>query len=570
MAAAAIPSSALEQHIAVLGKTGSGKTSTAKLAVEQVVPAGSRVCVLDPIKSDWWGLTSSADGKRPGLPFQIIGGPKGHVPLHASAGKAIAGVVADGSLKHSIIDMADFGPRELHPFFVDFASTLFRNIRGVVYLVMEEAHLFAPKERVGEESMSIYWFKRLASAARTKGARIIVCTQRPAELHNTVLASCDTIIAHRVTFPEDQERIVKWFRGHTDKAQASEIAHNLGSLQKGEAYLCSHEAGIFERRQFPKITTYDNTATPTGDGAAHQVKTAPVDQDALRALIGTAVKEAEANDPKRLKAEVQRLTAELAKKPTTVQAPVNTAAIEDTVRKQVRGAWTPVVRELSATAARLAKTGQQLADGASALISELDSNARALSSLTTLMEATPAPMLNGHAPAVRPASKPGILLPPRPPAEGITSRQQRFLDVAATLTHLNTEVSRETVCGWLGVHPRGGSVGEELKALEVAGLIQNDRGRLTVTAQGHAAASPVDPAEAIERAKGGLSPRQTRIFDAVCNVYPESVTRDLVAAEMGIHPRGGSFGEDIARLVGRGLITSDRGSLRARDFLFAA
>ena len=53
-----IPEAALEQHIAVLGKTGSGKTSTAKLIVEQVVPRGARVCVLDPIKNgEGGGLT---------------------------------------------------------------------------------------------------------------------------------------------------------------------------------------------------------------------------------------------------------------------------------------------------------------------------------------------------------------------------------------------------------------------------------------------------------------------------------------------------------------------------------
>ena len=51
----AIPPSVLEQHIAFLGKTGSGKTSTAKLAIEQIVRENPnpRVCILDAIKSDW-------------------------------------------------------------------------------------------------------------------------------------------------------------------------------------------------------------------------------------------------------------------------------------------------------------------------------------------------------------------------------------------------------------------------------------------------------------------------------------------------------------------------------------
>ena len=58
------PTEVLRHHTAVLGKTGAGKTSTEKLIVEQVVADGARVCVLDTIKSDWWGITSSASGKR--------------------------------------------------------------------------------------------------------------------------------------------------------------------------------------------------------------------------------------------------------------------------------------------------------------------------------------------------------------------------------------------------------------------------------------------------------------------------------------------------------------------------
>jgi DNA helicase HerA-like ATPase len=58
----AIPEAALTQHMAILGKTGSGKTSTEKLVVEHVVAQDFRVCVLDTTKSDWWGITSSARG----------------------------------------------------------------------------------------------------------------------------------------------------------------------------------------------------------------------------------------------------------------------------------------------------------------------------------------------------------------------------------------------------------------------------------------------------------------------------------------------------------------------------
>ncbi|MGH7747902.1 MAG: helicase HerA domain-containing protein, partial [Candidatus Dormibacteria bacterium] len=183
-----IPIGIFDQHVADLGKTGSGKTSTAKLAVEEVAK-DSRVCILDPIKSDWWGLTSTADGKHAGLPFHILGGPHGHVPLHEGAGKAVGEIVASGALPLSIIDMADFPPGGQSRFFVDFVPTIIRRMKGVLYLVIEEAHLFSPKERsgIGVENMSIHWAKTLATAGRSKGIRLILLTQRVQALHNALL-----------------------------------------------------------------------------------------------------------------------------------------------------------------------------------------------------------------------------------------------------------------------------------------------------------------------------------------------------------------------------------------------
>jgi len=313
----AIPESILQQHIAFLGKTGSGKTSTAKLAVEQIVRenAAARVCVLDPIKSDWWGLTSSADGKRPGLPFHILGGPRGHVPLHDSAGKAIGELVATGALPLSIIDMADFSDGGLQKFFNDFAPALMKKMRGVVYLVIEEAHEFAPKERsgIGAENMAIHWAKKLATAGRSKGIRMMVLTQRTQALHNALLGSCDTMIAHRLTAPADQEPVKKWLKANVDKDVFEKVSASLSSLKTGSGWICSGDAQVADLVQFPKITTYDNSATPTGEMDDLQIKTAPVDADKLRAIIGDAVKQAEADDPKKLRAEISRLTAETTK-----------------------------------------------------------------------------------------------------------------------------------------------------------------------------------------------------------------------------------------------------------------
>jgi hypothetical protein len=326
-----IPEAVLKKHVAVLGMTGSGKTSTAKLLVETVVEQGARVCVLDPIKSDWWGMISSADGRKPGLPFHILGGPHGHVPLHSSAGKAIGELVSTGALPLSIVDMADFEAGGLQRFFIDFADTLLRKVRGVVYLVMEEAHEFAPKERsgIGAENMAIHAAKKLATAGRSKGVRMIVATQRTQSLHNALLGSCPTMIVHQLTAPADQEPVLKFLKANVkDKNQRVMIEESLASLDVGEGWICSGGIPV-ERVRFPRIKTFDNSATPEDDSEARQVVSAVVDQKGLRAIIGDAVAEAEANDPFTLKAEIAKLRRELAAKPgQAATAAPDTKAIE--------------------------------------------------------------------------------------------------------------------------------------------------------------------------------------------------------------------------------------------------
>src|SRR4051794_33767714 len=184
-----------------------------------------------------------------------------------------------------------------------------RSKRGVLYLVVEEAHEIAPKERsgFGAENMAIHWAKKLATAGRSKGIRMIFATQRVQSLHNAVLGSCETLIAHRLTAPADQEPILKWLKANADKETTDNVARSLSSLPTGTGWLCSGEARIFRQVAFPKFKTYDNAATPTQDGPEIKVKTAPVDQDELRAIIGDAVAEAEQNDPKRLRARIAEL-----------------------------------------------------------------------------------------------------------------------------------------------------------------------------------------------------------------------------------------------------------------------
>ena len=60
------PEEAFRNHIGILGRTGSGKTTTAKGFAESLIDAGRRICVIDPT-GVWWGLRLLADGRTPRL-----------------------------------------------------------------------------------------------------------------------------------------------------------------------------------------------------------------------------------------------------------------------------------------------------------------------------------------------------------------------------------------------------------------------------------------------------------------------------------------------------------------------
>jgi hypothetical protein len=107
--AAALNAVSLINHVAVLGKTGSGKSSTAKVLLESVVMAPFKV--LPPrrarvrARSHQVRLVGHHLERRRqevGLPFHILGGPHGHVPLHSGAGRAIGELVGSGKLPLSI------------------------------------------------------------------------------------------------------------------------------------------------------------------------------------------------------------------------------------------------------------------------------------------------------------------------------------------------------------------------------------------------------------------------------------------------------------------------------------
>jgi hypothetical protein len=620
------PAAILPKHTAILGMTGSGKSTTARDLVEQVVAEGSRVCILDTVKSDWWGITSSADGKRPGLPFTILGGPHAHLPLSRTMGKAIADVVANGSLPLSIVDMADFGPGDASHFFVDFAERLFKKTKGVLYLVIEEAHELAPKERVGfeKENMGVYWAKKLATGARSRGLRMVVLTQRSQSLHNAVLGSCENMVVMRMTAPADQKPAVDWLKANVkDKELRTQVTESISSLPDGAGWICSGAAKLFELVKFPRATTYDNTAAPTDDEELKAVKMATVDVEQLRTILSTAVKEAEASDPALLRKRIAELERDLRKaKPGLAEAirpvGIDTSIIErqSFERGHLEGGRA-ALQEMRSREAAARKEGfdiavanmkglhqtyvarvRQIMDGSVVFLTDaaidiydrlkyepannplvpFDEMTKILQRGAARMVTNPEgvaltsmahPKGNGKAPRARlnPASLETIEID-----VPLTGVQKKIIDALAELEQVGISgPPRELLCFMAGYsHLKSKGFTNAIGALRTGGLIQGtaltDLGRQAAKP----APGPLSPLEFQAKVIELLGGATGRVLKPLIDVYPDEVERgELVKAAGFGHANSKGFTNAIGRLRTLGFIDyPSRGTVVAKPVLF--
>jgi uncharacterized protein len=260
-----IPDAALDADIAILGKKGRGKTFTAKGLVERLLQMQRRVLVLDPL-SVWWGLKSGADGKSPGFPIPVFGGPHADIPLHDAAGPIIAELIVTTGAS-AVLDMGQMRKAEQARLVADLLDYLFTHNREPLWLVLEEADAFAPQQPMGELTRVLGEVDRIARRGRNFGFRLISITQRPAKLNKDVLTQLSTLIALGVTSPQDRDAIKAWVDGNADREQARKVYDSLARLPVGEGWIWAPDHDLLKHVKFPPIHTLDTSKTPKAGDA---------------------------------------------------------------------------------------------------------------------------------------------------------------------------------------------------------------------------------------------------------------------------------------------------------------
>jgi hypothetical protein len=382
------------------------------------------------------------------------------------------------------------------------------------------------------------------------------------------------MIAHRLTAPADQAPVRAWLKANTDKEVQREVEGSLASLRTGTGWVCSGEAMLFEKVQFPKISTYDNSATPTGDSKEHRVTTAAVDQDRLRSIIGEAVKEAEDTDPKqipKLRAEIARLTADASRRNAepaqAAHDPQAMAAAEQCGYDE--GAAAGQRAGVAAVMADVGAVEQRIVDGVRNVvqqaIADFTLEHRLLLDQRPVVRARTAPLPAKTAAPARQFDKPAK-------TDGLPGPESKILSSLATWSAMGHDTPSNAMVAWLaGYSPSSTSYTNPRGALKTKGFLSYPQpDHLKMSDAGSEIAQPARiVGTLLQHVLTQLPGPEKRILEAIAAAYPSDLSNDEAAPAAGYTATSTSYTNPRGALKTKSLITYPaQGRVQAADWLF--
>jgi len=553
-----LPVDCVTQTISILAIKRAGKSYTMRRLAEQLFKAGQQIILVDP-KGDQWGLRSSADGKKAGLPVIVLGGEHGDVPLEVGSGEMIANLAVKERAS-ILIDLSIFRKHEIATFMTAFLENLYRlkareEYRTPVMLIIDEADAIASqKPQKGEERM----LGAAEDIVRRGGQRGIGCTlvtQRSAVLNKNVLTQTQIMVCLRTIAPQDLEAMNAWIVQHGTEEQKQTLMASLPSLPIGDAWFWSpgwpDAEGIFKRVHVAPIETFDSGRTPKpGEKRVEPKNLADIDIEVLKRQMKDLVVRAKENDPAELRKKIRELEKQLK----------GDGGLKATVAVKVDGE--KMIREYGIKVnALLEEYKKKRDDHIGICIKKLNEIANAIVEAGNMLRFVPGkpsiPSMGTTAEIKLPLAKPSSSSTKvyvkqvnsiATMSNTLSSVEQRIVDTVKMLNNRGIEVTRDAIARWMGIHPTGGRFTSALASLRANSILEGFR--LTAAGTAMAAELETGPEKAIEALQEDAKKKVLR--EILESGAP--LTKDELAARLGVHPTGGRFTSTLAWLRDMGLI----------------
>lgn len=301
----------------ILGIKKSGKSWLAKGIAEQMLIAGIPIIVFDAI-GVWRHLKRAAGPSGRGFPIVVAGGKEPDLPLTPANAKEIVRAAIRENIP-LVIDLYDrtLSKSDWRRIVQTCCRTLLYENEGVRHIFLEEAGEYVPQKVMDGETFAEV--EKLVRMGGNASLGITLINPRAQEINKAVLELCENLVVMKQRGAHAIDSLEKWM-DRLDPGQAKAIAASLPKLTTGECWIFSGEDDKVHRTRSGKLLTFhpDRSKPET----AGQVRAAVVNDTLVTRLkldLAAVVEEAQANDPKALRARIAELEKQL--KAPAVDAP---------------------------------------------------------------------------------------------------------------------------------------------------------------------------------------------------------------------------------------------------------
>ncbi len=284
------------KSIAVIGITGSGKTNTVAVILEELLEHGMPLAVVD-VEGEYWGLKEKYE--------VLVVGKSENADIEVSPDDAA--VIAEVSLSRNvpvILDISGFLSEEQYRFLINFFTRLWNlsgKLRKPYIVAIEEAQEFIPQ---GVRTDLKELLTLIARRGRKRGLSVIMASQRTTLIDKNALTQTAIRFLHHVNFENDLNIYYDLI-----PLPRKEVKQTILSLKPGDCILVR---GSEARRVHIRLRkTFHAGYTPT----LEPVKTPELKKvsDEILEAIKRAKKSGK-SEAERLQEKVKELEAKLAER----------------------------------------------------------------------------------------------------------------------------------------------------------------------------------------------------------------------------------------------------------------
>jgi hypothetical protein len=529
----------IESRMLIQANSGGGKSWAIRRILEQ--SHGKVQHIILDLEGEFSTLREQYD--------YLLIGKEGDIPINLKVAALLPKKLLEIGVD-AIIDLSELKHHERILFVKRFLDALVnapKRLWKPVLVVVDEAHQFCPEKGKAESGPSVI---DLMTRGRKRGFCGLLATQRLSKLSKDAAAECNNKLIGRTGLDVDMKRA-----GDELGFSSKEDTLSLRSLKPGEFYAF----GPAISNAVTKIMIGDvKTTHPTSGGYALRKSTpAPAKiQKLIETLTGLPE---EAEQELRTIEDLRKELADTRRKLTIAEKPLK-GALEKAEQKGYQQGFAagkdsvPKHTETHVTNNKDAAVLKQVAQ----LVKPYLSVKKAAPVYTKESSVVPKQ-------ATAPDEETNNVVP-KPNAGAM-----RMLKAAASF-HPNT-TTRQRIATIAGLSYKSGTFGTYLSQLRRIGYLEDVNGEFLVTPEGMAAAGDVQPLPTDHQSlrelwKTRFGGGAARMIDALCDAYPEALSREELGLRAGITHTSGTFGTYLSKLRRNGLVETEGSDFKAAKELF--